>query len=80
MADEDRLTTGQQKIKGYRDLTPEEIQLINDIKGHGEIMGQLCDRIMNEMDVDHRWVSIGITHLQQGFMALTRAVAKPDSF
>lgn len=30
--------------------------------------------------VDQRWVSLGATHLQQGFMALTRAVAKPRSF
>lgn len=27
-----------------------------------------------------RWVGIARTHLQQGFMALTRAVAKPGGF
>lgn len=27
-----------------------------------------------------RWVSIARTHLQQGLMALTRAVAQPSSF
>ena len=30
--------------------------------------------------VDARWLAIGVTHLQQGFMALTRAVAKPTTF
>jgi hypothetical protein len=28
----------------------------------------------------HRWISIGKTHLQQGFMALTRGIAKPETF
>jgi len=29
---------------------------------------------------DGRWVAVGKTHLQQGLMALTRAVAKPEFF
>lgn len=31
-------------------------------------------------DIDQRWVSIGATELQQGLMALTRAIAKPTFF
>ncbi len=27
-----------------------------------------------------RWMTIGQDHLQQGFMALTRAVARPTTF
>ncbi|WP_423815292.1 DUF7681 family protein, partial [Pseudomonas viridiflava] len=27
-----------------------------------------------------RWIAIGKTHLQQGLMCLTRAVAKPEFF
>lgn len=30
--------------------------------------------------LDQRWVSIGATHLQEGFMALNRAVAQPSTF
>lgn len=29
---------------------------------------------------DPRWIAIGATHLQQGLMAITRAVARPDGF
>lgn len=29
---------------------------------------------------DPRWLAIGQTHLQQGLMAITRAVARPDGF
>lgn len=34
---------------------------------------------VSEVETD-RWLRIGQDHLQQGFMALTRAVAKPSSF
>jgi len=67
-------------IKGYRTLTNEEVGLINLIKSEGEVISLLVDRIKALPDVDQRWVSIGVTQLQQGFMALTRAVAKPTTF
>ncbi len=30
--------------------------------------------------IDQRWVSIGATQLQQGFMALIRGIAQPTTF
>lgn len=30
--------------------------------------------------LDQRWISIGATDLQRGFMALTRGIAQPTSF
>lgn len=30
--------------------------------------------------IDQRWVSIGATELQQGFMAVIRGIAQPSSF
>jgi hypothetical protein len=68
------------KIKGYRDLSEEEIALINEIKTKQEEIGLLVDRIGSTQGTDMRWTSIARTGLQQGFMALTRAVAKPDGF
>lgn len=69
------------KIKGYRELSQEEIDLMNEIKTKGVELGELVDRLhSSEQDIDWRWVSIGTTNLQQGLMALTRAVAKPDFF
>jgi hypothetical protein len=90
-------------IKGYRDLTPEAIALINEIKEHAEKTGKLLDKISEAFvaddksiaDLPHpldqvgrhlasgearRWLSIGKTHLQQGYMAVTRSVARPDFF
>lgn len=71
-----------QPIIGYRNLTTEEIDLINEIKGLASQVGILCDKLHADPhhSLDHRWISIGTTHLQQGFMALTRSVAQPTTF
>ena len=80
------------KIKGYRELTQEEIDLMNDIKQIGNQMGDLIERLYEHQSSEdddaptvtnpepYRWLAIGKTHIQQGLMALTRAVAKPDFF
>jgi hypothetical protein len=69
-------------IKGYRDLSQDEIDLMTEIKAKGEDLGALCDRLTSALHpaTDGRWVAIAKTHLQQGIMALVRAVAKPESF
>lgn len=67
-------------ITGYRRLTAEEIATINDIKAEANSVGTLVGEITAKKDADQRWVAIARTHLQQGFMALTRAVARPESF
>ena len=67
------------KITGYRELTQDEIDGMNSIKEHGKELGKLIDSLRNS-DADQRWISIGATHLQEGLMALTRSVAKPEFF
>lgn len=67
-------------IKGYRDLTEEEIALMNEIKSKGAELEQLVYRLRNAPNLDQRWISIGVTDLQTGLMALTRGVAQPTSF
>lgn len=68
------------KIKGYRELSQEEIDLMNEIKTKGIELGELVERIRANPDTDQRWASIGATDLQTGLMALTRSVAKPTFF
>ncbi|KGH08718.1 DUF7681 family protein [Comamonas thiooxydans] len=93
------------KITGYRDLTEQEIALMNEIKAKSAEVGELHAKLqqsllppagegqevelgcgcavleipLGEYETD-RWLRIGQDHLQQGFMALTRAVARPTSF
>jgi hypothetical protein len=67
-------------IHGYRDLSPEAITLINDTKTLASQVGELIDKLHNDPDTDKRWLAIGRTELQQGFMAVVRAIAKPTTF
>lgn len=68
------------KISGYRELTQADIDLMNEIKAEGPRLQALIDKITDNANTDLRWSSIAKSHLQQGLMALTRAVAKPDFF
>lgn len=108
------------KITGYRELSQEEIDLMNEIKAKGDDIGKLVNKLEARLgseihnlkateptmplDTDaetadlyvanmqtwiaanysyaegHRWKNIAKDHLQQGIMALVRAVARPSSF
>lgn len=81
-------------INGYRDLSQDEIDLMNEIKSEGERIDALCVRVREHLqDIEsmfgefdctdrnpHRWAAIAATDFQTGLMALTRAVARPTSF
>lgn len=67
-------------IKGYRELSEVEIAVVNAIKLAGTELGEIVDGVRQLPDVDGRWVSIAQTHLQQGIMALIRAVTRPEGF
>ena len=68
-----------QKITGYRDLSQAEIDLMNEGKALAEQVGAYTEKLKN-IAVDGRWLSIGITDLQKGFMAVIRSIAKPTTF
>lgn len=70
------------KIVGYRDLSQEEIDLMNRIKAKGAELGTLVKELRTAGDkFDQRWVSIGATDAQTAIMALVRSVAQPtDGF
>lgn len=64
----------------------EERELRNIISLNAQSLGALMGRlesmvgVAEENPIDGRWVAIGKTHLQQGLMALRRAVERPDTF
>lgn len=67
-------------IKGYRELSEQEISLMNRIKDAGLRLEALVYQLRNTPSLDQRWISIGATDLQTGLMALTRGVAQPTTF
>jgi hypothetical protein len=68
------------KHQGYRDLTPEEISSMNTIKDMAEDIRVELEALESLPEVDKRWLAIGKTNLQQGFMAVIRSIAKPTTF
>lgn len=68
------------KIKGYRELTQAEIDLMNEVKAKGVELGELVEKLMDADGLDKRWISIGKTDLQTGLMALVRGIAQPETF
>ena len=68
------------RIKGYRDLSQAEIDLMNEIKAKGVELEELVKKLRATEGLDQRWISIGTTDLQTGLMALVRGVAQPTSF
>lgn len=68
------------KIKGYRDLSQEEIDLMNEGKELSQKVGDFISKLEANESLDKRWVAIGKTDLQKGFMAAIRSIAQPTSF
>ena len=83
-------TMTQPKITGYRQLTEEEVALMNEGKALAEKCGEYIEKLRQAGPcqapgskvwvADRRWISIGEEQLQQGFMALTRSIAQPTTF
>ncbi len=68
------------KITGYRDLSEEEIGLMNLAKQGAEATGKLIEEMAQNPDLDQRWVALAKTDLQKGFMSMVRAIAQPTTF
>ena len=68
------------KIKGCRDLTQIEINIMNKIKFTGEELGHMVDSLANIESTDKRWVALAKTNLQTGIMYAVRSVDKPTTF
>ena len=69
-----------EKIKGYRDLSKEEIDLMNEAKELAEKCGNLVQKMKAVKTNDQRWIATGATDLQKGFMCIIRGVAQPTTF
>ena len=75
-----KMDNQHRKIKGYRELTQEEIDAMNEVKAMGIKLSELVEKLENNKDLDQRWIESGKTDLQKGLMALTRSIARPEFF
>ena len=76
----------QPKITGYRQLSEGEAALMNEAKALAAEVGAFIERLRTgpapaaDRPLDQRWISIGATDLQKGFMAVIRGIAQPSTF
>ena len=87
-------TITQPKITDYRQLSEAEMALMNEGKALAEKCGAYIAKLRQHPDsmrtnatsslgqppLDQRWISIGATDLQRGFMAVIRGIAQPTTF
>ncbi len=86
----------QPKITGYRQLNEAEVALMNEGKALAEQCGAYVTKLRTHSGVvadnwtdeqkaaiqclDQRWISMGASDLQVGFMKLIRGIAQPTTF
>ena len=70
-------TITQPAITGYRQLSYAEVALMNEIKAHGEQLGQLVAKLRAPEGLDQRWISIGAS--PRGGIGLDRC-ARADAW
>lgn len=81
------------KITGYRDLSQQEIDLMNEIKAKGNELAELIkavtdlelpdgskDELIDDYAERQEWAFTAETTLRTGIMQLVRAVALPKGF
>ncbi len=68
------------KIKTYRELNQDEIDLMNEGKELGAKMDAYIQKLESMESNDQRCVAIGKTNLQQGLMWAIRGIAQPTGF
>jgi hypothetical protein len=76
-------------VAGYRSQKDIAVSLVNRNKQVEEQVLRILDELAtmrgpdapanpHELALDQRWLSIGRTHIEQGFMAINRAIFKPE--
>ena len=75
---EDQKLTPSLSIKGYTDQSKAKQDLVNKYKELEERVLRATEEAYTiDINLDQRWLHIARTHIQQGFMALNRAVFQP---
>lgn len=67
-------------ITGYRELSAEEIAVMNEVKAKAVEVGALIQRLQSMPGLDQRAVALAKTELQTGFMWAVRGIAQPTTF
>jgi hypothetical protein len=64
-------------VSGYTTQSDLAVALVNHNKVVEEQVLRLIDSLLTTQNTDARWLAVGRTHIEQGFMAINRAVFQP---
>jgi DUF1680 family protein len=65
-------------VAGYTDQTADKVDLVNGHKRIEENVLRMMDAYREDASIDQRWLAIARTQIEQGFMALNRAIFRPQ--
>lgn len=65
-------------VAGYMAQTDFNVRLVNLNKRMEEEVLQILDELILNSRVDQRWLAIGRTDIEKGFMAVNRSIFKPE--
>jgi hypothetical protein len=64
-------------VAGYKPQSPFTVEIVNHNKMLEERVLRILDELATIDAVDKRWLAIGRTQIEQGFMAVNRSIFKP---
>jgi hypothetical protein len=64
-------------VAGYRPQSNDNVQMVNFNKQMEENILRCMDAMRGDEAIDQRWLALGRTYIEQGFMAWNRAIFRP---
>ena len=65
-------------IHGYNPLSQAAVDLINAVKRAEQTVLEIVRNLNDDADIDPRWLAIGKSDIEKGFMAVCRSIARPN--
>lgn len=65
-------------MTGYRPQSKEAVEIVTAMKAYEEKLLRALDDLAELDHIDKRWLAIGRTGIEQGFMAVNRSIFRPD--
>lgn len=64
-------------VSGYTPQSSDNVSLVNRNKAAEERILRILDELKDIERVDKRWLAIGRTNIEEGFMAINRSIFNP---
>lgn len=64
-------------VSGYKPQSDERVAVVNANKALEERILRQLDELKADPSIDQRWLAVGRTAIEKGFMAVNRAIFQP---